>query len=164
MAKVDNDCRIADSRICSWEEQLGKHQHCCRCVNIEVKNSTVVPMRLANSTCPAVFLRTPWPGASSRMSVLGVVISLKRHIVDGFARRCKSQQCKVRWRLLLFAGGRTDGGRLFGFGVDADQRHSAHPLAAGRNHMAARSQVGLHCFGDGGGHGEAAQSGRVLTE
>ena len=38
------------------------------------------------------------------------------------------------------------------------------PLAAGGNHVAASPQVGLHCFGEGVGHREAAQAGTVLTE
>src|SRR5579872_4362728 len=52
----------------------------------------VVPIRLANKTCPAVFLRVLLVGASSRKLGLSVDVSLKRHIVDGLASRCKSRQ------------------------------------------------------------------------
>jgi hypothetical protein len=31
-------------------------------------------------------------------------------------------------------------------------------------HVATSPQVGLHCFGEGVGHREAAQAGTVLTE
>jgi hypothetical protein len=63
-----------------------------------------------------------------------------------------------------FARGRAHGGGLLGLGVNADKRHSTHAAAAGRDHVAASPQVGLHCFGQGVGHREAAQAGTVLTE
>src|SRR6478609_868110 len=66
--------------------------------------------------------------------------------------------------LIDLARGRTDGGGLLSLEVNPDQRHSAHPLAAGGHHVATSPQVGLHCFGEGVGHREAAQAGTLLTE
>ena len=51
-----------------------------------------------------------------------------------------------------------------GLGVNADQRHSADSAAVDGYYVATSLQVGLHRFGEGGGHGEAAQAGTVLTE
>jgi len=58
--------------------------------------------------------------------------------------------------LFHFSRGRTHGGGLPGLGVNADQSHASHSAAADGDHVAASPQVGLHCFGEGVGHGEAA--------
>src|ERR1700733_783771 len=66
--------------------------------------------------------------------------------------------------LFHFPSSRTHGGGLLGLGVNADERHSADSPAVDGNYVAASAQVGLHRFGEGVGHGEAAQAGSVLTE
>src|ERR1700735_3420491 len=66
--------------------------------------------------------------------------------------------------LFHFTSRRTHTGGLPGLRVNADQRHSAHSAAARGNYVAASPQVCLHSFGQGLGHGEAAQAGPVLTE
>ena len=54
------------------------------------------------------------------------------------------------------ASGRTHARGLLVLGVNTDQRDSAHSPAVDGNHVAARSQVGLHFFRQGVGHGQAA--------
>ena len=66
--------------------------------------------------------------------------------------------------LFHLAGGRTHGGGLLGFGVNADQRHSAHCAAAEGNHVTASPQIGLQFIGQGVGDRQAAQVGTVLAE
>src|SRR5215470_15640353 len=62
------------------------------------------------------------------------------------------------------AGGRTNGCGLSRLGVNSDQSNSAYPAVSDRNHVASRSQLCLHFFWQGLGHGQAAQSGPILTK
>src|SRR5215469_689242 len=71
---------------------------------------------------------------------------------------------RVRWVLFHLVSGRTHGGGLPSLGINADQRHSAHPAAADGNHVATSSQVGLHRFWQSLRHRQAPQIGAVLAE
>ena len=48
--------------------------------------------------------------------------------------------------LMYFGRSWTHGGGLPRFGVNANQRNSAHSAAAGGNHVAASPQIRLHWF------------------